>query len=113
MRYSVITEKNSSLRLKVAVFKPATLVIHGNRNDWKELVKVKRTYNFVITKGYDGYYVATVPELPGVITQAKKVEEIFSRVREAIEVYLETMDEGSIEDSHRFVGVNQIEVEVS
>ena len=79
----------------------------------KGLIQVKRTYHFVITKGYDGYYVATVPELPGVITQAKSVEELFSRVREAIEVYLETVEEGLIENNTRIVGINQIEVEVS
>lgn len=50
---------------------------------------MKRNYTFVITKGMDGYYIATVPELPGVITQAKDIFDLFPRVKEAIEVYLE------------------------
>jgi len=34
--------------------------------------------------------VASVPELPGCYTQAKTIEELRSRVKEAIELVLET-----------------------
>jgi predicted RNase H-like HicB family nuclease len=76
---------------------------------------MKKNYTFIITKGVDGYYIATVPELPGVITQAKTIEDIFPRVKEAIEVYLEAIEEEieAVPDEIRFVGVNQIEVDVS
>jgi predicted RNase H-like HicB family nuclease len=46
---------------------------------------MKKNYTFIINKGIDGYYLASVPELTGVMTQAKNIEEIFSRVKEAIE----------------------------
>ena len=52
---------------------------------------MKRNYTFIITKGEDGYFIATVPELPGVVTQAQDVYDIFPRVKEAIEVYLEAI----------------------
>ena len=43
----------------------------------------------VIEKDEDGYYVASVPELPGCLTQAKTLDELIERVREAVELYLE------------------------
>jgi len=43
----------------------------------------------VVERDEDGYYVASVPELPGCHTQAKTLDELVKRVREAIEVYLE------------------------
>lgn len=43
----------------------------------------------VVERDEDGYYVASVPELPGCHTQAKTLDELMNRVREAIEVYLE------------------------
>lgn len=74
---------------------------------------MKKNYNFIITKGIDGYYIGSVPELPGVFTQAKSIEEIFPRMKEAIEVYLEAMEEQhSVYEDIKFVGVNQVEVEV-
>ena len=55
----------------------------------------------------------SVPELPGVFTQAKTIEEIFPRIKEAIEVYLEAIEEQkSVFEDIKFVGVNQVEVEV-
>jgi len=43
----------------------------------------------VIEKDEDGYYVASVPELPGCHTQAKTLDELMERVRESVELYLE------------------------
>ena len=37
----------------------------------------------------DGYYVATVPELPGCHSQAKSLDELMSRIKEAILLCLE------------------------
>ncbi len=75
---------------------------------------MKKNYTFIITKGIDGYYIASVPELPGVMTQAKNIQEIFPRVKEAIEVYLEAVEEEKqhFVDDIKFIGVNQIEVEL-
>ena len=75
---------------------------------------MKKHYTFIITKGMDEYFIATVPELPGVITQAKNVEDLFPRVKEAIEVYLDAIEDEKMkqQEEFQFIGVNQIEVEV-
>ncbi|HHT46503.1 MAG TPA: type II toxin-antitoxin system HicB family antitoxin [Firmicutes bacterium] len=74
---------------------------------------MKKNYVFLITRGIDGYFIGSVPELPGVFTQAKTIEEIFPRIKEAIEVFLETIDDKEqFLESVKFVGVNQVEVEV-
>jgi len=44
----------------------------------------------VVEKDEDGDYVASVPELPGCHTQAKTLDELMRRIREATEVYLES-----------------------
>ena len=43
----------------------------------------------IVERDEDGYYAASVPELPGCHTQAKTLDELMKRVREAIEAYLE------------------------
>ena len=47
----------------------------------------------VITKGEDGWYVVTVPSLPGCITQGKTIKEAKVNIKEAISLYLEPSDE--------------------
>ena len=62
----------------------------------------KRAFSVIIELDGDGYYVASVPELPGCHTQARK------RVREAIEVCLEVKQEG--QPTTEFVGVQRVTV---
>lgn len=47
-------------------------------------------FDVVVRKDKDGYYVATVPELPGCHTQAKSLDELMSRIKETILLCLET-----------------------
>ncbi len=47
----------------------------------------------VITKGEDGWYVVTVPSLPGCISQGRTIKEAKQNIREAIELYLEPDEE--------------------
>ena len=65
-------------------------------------------FDVVVRRDEDGYYVATVPELPGCHTQYKSLDELMSRIRGAISLYLET--EGC-STSSSFVGVQIVEVE--
>ncbi|HUI39920.1 MAG TPA: type II toxin-antitoxin system HicB family antitoxin [Methanothrix sp.] len=65
-------------------------------------------FDVVVRRDEDGYYVATVPELPGCHTQAKSLDELISRIKEAISLYIET--EGCNTESS-FVGVQVVEVE--
>src|ERR1700691_3353344 len=48
-----------------------------------------RQFDVVVEKDSEGYFVATVPALPGCHTQAKSLDELMSRIREAIELCLE------------------------
>ena len=69
---------------------------------------MKREFNVVIEMDSEGYYVATVPELRGCHTQAKSLDTLIKRVREAIGLCLEI--EGEPEKSTQFIGVQRITV---
>ncbi|HNT78355.1 MAG TPA: type II toxin-antitoxin system HicB family antitoxin [Anaerolineae bacterium] len=68
-----------------------------------------REFNVVIEQDAEGYYVASVPELPGCHTQAKSLDTLMKRVQEAIELCLEVAAEEI--ESRRFIGVQRIWVE--
>lgn len=71
-------------------------------------MSVARQFDVVIERDGEGYYVASVPQLPGCHTQAKSLDEVTKRVREAIELCLEV--EGAPEQSLEFVGIQRITV---
>ncbi|MGH8001747.1 MAG: type II toxin-antitoxin system HicB family antitoxin [Brasilonema sp.] len=48
--------------------------------------------NIIIEKDEDGYY-AYSPELPGCQTQGDTLEEVKENIKEAVELYLETLSE--------------------
>jgi predicted RNase H-like HicB family nuclease len=50
-------------------------------------------YGVVLEDGEDGWIVARVPSLPGVVTQGRTREEALANAREAIELTLEDMKE--------------------
>ena len=68
---------------------------------------LKKKFTVIIEKDEDGYYVASVAELPGCHTQAKSLDELNKRIKEAIELYLE---EEKYEEQLEFVGIQQVEV---
>jgi len=47
---------------------------------------MRKDFNVVIERDSAGYYVATVPALRGCHTQAKSLDKLMERVREAIEL---------------------------
>ena len=46
-------------------------------------------FDVVVERDSEGYFVASVPALPGCHTQARSLDELMTRVREAIELCLE------------------------
>ena len=54
-------------------------------------------FEVVIEQDESGYYIAEVPALPGCFTQGKTVEEATGNIKEAIEGWLEVMNEKSLE----------------
>jgi predicted RNase H-like HicB family nuclease len=74
-----------------------------------ELRDMSVKFSVLVERDEDGYYIASVPELPGCHTQARTLDELTGRVKEAIELYLETegtKTEGKVE----LVGVQFVEV---
>jgi predicted RNase H-like HicB family nuclease len=68
----------------------------------------QRKFTVVIERDEDGYYVGTVPTLRGCHTQAKTLDTPMKRVREAVQLCLESED--SAGDSLELVGVQQISI---
>ncbi len=67
-------------------------------------------FNVIIEKGRDGFYISEVVGLPGCHTQAKTIDELMARTKEAIELYLEEKgDKVDILDS--FVGLQKLRIE--
>jgi predicted RNase H-like HicB family nuclease/predicted RNA-binding Zn-ribbon protein involved in translation (DUF1610 family) len=48
----------------------------------------------VIERDSEGYYVASVPRLPGCHTQARSLDEVSERIREAVKLYPEAEQGG-------------------
>jgi predicted RNase H-like HicB family nuclease len=67
-----------------------------------------RQFDVVVEKDSEGFFVATVPALPGRHTQAKSLDELMSRVREAIELCLEVQGEPT--EALDFIGVQRVTV---
>ena len=67
---------------------------------------MKREFIVVIEKDEDGFFVASVPSLRGCHTQAKSLDLLMKRVKEAIELCLEEEDPVSTE----FIGVQRVAV---
>ena len=51
----------------------------------------------VVERDTEGFFVATVPALPGCHTQARSLDQLMERVREAIELVLEVEGESADE----------------
>ena len=63
-------------------------------------------FNVVIEKDADGYFVASIAALRGCHTQAKSLDVLMKRVKEAIELCLEVEEPVKNE----FVGVQRVAV---
>lgn len=59
----------------------------------------------VVERDEDGWYVASVPTLPGCHTQARSLDELMIRIREAIEACLEA---GDTPTPLEFVGIQRV-----
>ena len=68
---------------------------------------MKREYTVVIERDEEGNFVGTVPQLQGCHTQAKSLDALMERVKEAVLLCLEV--EGELEEGNlEFVGVQRI-----
>ena len=70
---------------------------------------MKREFNVVIEKDTEGYLVASVPDLPGCHTQAKSLDKLLERIKEAIELCIE--EYGLADEPSEFMGIQKVAVE--
>ncbi len=67
-------------------------------------------FGVVVEKDPEGYYVASVPELLGCHTQAKTLDLVMKRIKQAIEACLEVQGV-SAEGRTELVGVQLVDVQ--
>ena len=68
----------------------------------------RREFSVVVERDEAGYYVASVPRLPGCHTQARSLDKLMDRVWEAIELCLEV--ERPLPTKTEFIGVQRVAV---
>ncbi len=74
-----------------------------------DLNSMTKQFDVIIEKDSEGYFVASVPALKGCHTQAKSLDVLMERIREAIELCLEVQGELLLEPLD-FVGIQRISV---
>jgi len=74
-------------------------------------IGMEKKFRVIIEQDEDGIYVASVPELKGCHTQAKNLEELKERTREAIQLYLEATS-SETEFSLELTGIRKMRVNV-
>lgn len=70
---------------------------------------VKREFTVIIERDEDGYFVGTVPELHECHTQARSLNELMERMKEAVLLCLEDVS-GEAAAELEFIGVQKIAV---
>ncbi|MBV9157935.1 MAG: type II toxin-antitoxin system HicB family antitoxin [Acidobacteriaceae bacterium] len=67
-----------------------------------------RQFDVVMERDAEGFYVASVPQIRGCHTQARSLDEVAKRIREAISLCLEV--EGAPQQELEFVGIQRVTV---
>lgn len=68
-----------------------------------------RQFDVIVERDSAGFFVASVPALQGCHTQAKSLDDLMDRVREAIELCLEVQEQDA--EPLDFVGIQRVVVE--
>jgi len=67
-----------------------------------------REFSVIVERDEEGYYVASVPELRGCHTQARSLDQLMDRIREAILLCLEV--ERGAGATTEFIGVQRVKI---
>ena len=76
-------------------------------NAFKKLLMNKKyisQFEVVFIAQEEGGYTVEVPDLPGCISEGDTFEEAYENIKEAIELYLETLEERGVPLPERNVG---------
>jgi predicted RNase H-like HicB family nuclease len=60
---------------------------------------VKREYAVIYQTIEDGWIMATVPELPGAVTQGRSLSEARQMIKEAVELLLQSYRDNAVKDA--------------
>jgi len=60
---------------------------------------MKHEYTVVIQPVEDGWYMATVPELPGAVTQGATIDEARENIKDAVELLLAAYRDNARKDA--------------
>ena len=71
---------------------------------------MSRTFDIIIEKDSDGFYISSVPALRGCHTQAKSLDELIILTKEVIELCLEV--EQTSYEANEFIGMQRLTVSV-
>ena len=63
------------------------------------MTKLKHDYRVIYTPIEDDWIMATVPELPGAVTQGRDMAEARTMIREAVELLLESYRDNAEKDA--------------
>ena len=69
---------------------------------------VKRYYKVILEPQEEGVYTVTVPSLPGCISEGDTYDEALANIRDAIELYLESLQADGLpipEETHLIVEI--------
>jgi predicted RNase H-like HicB family nuclease len=70
---------------------------------------MSQEFSVIVEKDSDGYFVASVPSIPGCHTQARSLDELVERIQEAIELCIE-FDDSYKDVSLEFIGIQKVRV---
>jgi len=72
-----------------------------------------RKFSVIVTQDEEGMYMAQVPTLQGCHTQADNLSDLYERIKEAIELCMETEKSNQNMTPHvKFIELQQIEVNI-
>lgn len=66
-------------------------------------------FTVIVEQGQDGYLIGEVVGLSGCRSQGRTYDELMERTKEAISLYLEC---NGVDESTKFVGLQQVEVDI-
>ena len=70
---------------------------------------MSREFMLVIERDEEGYFVGSVPELKGCHSQARSMDDLLDRIREAIELCLEVQGQ-ELPEPLELVGIQRLVV---
>jgi predicted RNase H-like HicB family nuclease len=69
------------------------------------MINMVQTFNIIVEQDEDGWFISEVVGLPGCHTQARTLDELMKRTKEAISLYIKCKKPEQME---KFVGLQQL-----